>query len=173
MKRILIALAALSLLACQGNPDKPTRPASPTPQQLVERQLSLPIDAKVTWGGVVQGVGHDGQFSLIEITAYPLGANEQPDLDAKPQGNFVVMMHTFVDPADLKPQTAVTVAGLYRGLHDAQLNGRTLRYAKLGGEKMRVWDDLKPSGQRPSSDVRWHLGIGSGGRGGVGVGIGF
>lgn len=169
---VTLSLGAFLLAACSSTPEPdPALQAQPTPAQLALAARNGDANAGrfLVWGGSVLKVSNKRDRTLIEILSHPLGRDRKPILQSPASGRFLLEMKGFVEPAGLPPGTRVSASGHFAGLEPVA--GRSLPL--LRGQRLQVWGaPPAKSPARPRPDVRWNIGIGTGGSG-VGVSIGL
>ena len=174
--RILgIVLLSFVLVGCQiwnPKPD-PKLAGQATPEQLSQGKRGLAGGESLTWGGKVQSVRNLARVTRVEIVSYPVGEQGKPLTGEPASGRFIVEMDGFLEPNELSRGTPVTVRGEYVRVLDGKVGEAAYRRPLLMGEKLDVWPRREVAAEPDRPDVRWSIGVGSGGSHGVGVGIAF
>ena len=168
--------AAAGIWGCAGKSVYESQYASqPTPATLSAQPRVHTKGAALTWGGVVIEVRNLSDRTMLEILAYPLADDGQPDTDEPSQGRFLADRRGFLEPRDYAPGRVVTVTGPLLGYQDGTVAGAYYRFPAVAAEELRLWDErIQPSSGIGSRAPRVGVGVNVGSHGGgVGVSVGF
>ncbi len=141
------------------------------------KSLSLSVDQSVkgqdfTWGGSVLSLKNLKDRSLLEVMAYPLDSNGQPDAGGTPLGRFLADYPGFLEPKEFSSGQLVTVTGPLLGYKDGKVGEADYRYPALQADQIKRWD-VQPRHPDNKPRVHFGFGFGSGGYRNIGIGIGF
>ena len=170
---LILVLALLLTAACSSMEPYPASGSrSITPGQ-VSRQKSAPLATPVEWGGVIVSLENLRNSTELEIIAYPLARNGQPDTDEPPVGRFIAVSGGYLEQADYARGRQVTVSGRIDRLREGKVGQAEYLFPVMLTQELRLWP--KAYGSDPTPRFNFGFGIGSGGStsGGVGIGIGF
>jgi outer membrane lipoprotein len=170
--RILLSglFMALFLNAC-------TTTGSTSVPAVTPKSLSLSVDQSVkgqdfTWGGSVLSLKNLKNHSLVEVMAYPLDSNGQPDAGGTPLGRFLADYPGFLEPMEFPSGQLVTVTGPLLGYRDGKVGEADYHYPALQADQIKRWNaQSQHLYNKPS--VSFGFGFGSGGYHNMGIGIGF
>ncbi len=131
----------------------------------------------VLLGGEVLSAKRLTEATRLEVLQLPLVNGEQPTTRlTMSEGRFIAMEQGFLDPAQLPPQTRVTIVGEITGVTKDKVGEMEYRFPVVRVKHLHIWEETE---LQPTPHAGPSIGIfgggGSGGRvgGGVGIGIGF
>jgi starvation-inducible outer membrane lipoprotein len=172
LHRSIPLILALLLGACSTVPEvDPSLAGQVTPAQVLNGVGSPPPDQHVVWTGTVQSVHNLRDRTRVEILSYPPSRQRQPLRERPSTGRFVVEMKGFLEPTELPVGRPVTASGRLAGVHVYRQGDVGRRLPLLIGDRLDAWP-MPQADVRRRPDVRWGLGVGTGGSG-VGVNIGL
>ncbi|WP_457672985.1 Slp family lipoprotein [Thiolapillus sp.] len=171
MYRSLFCLLVSALLAgC--NSMGGTRIPEVTPGSLSDTADQSVKGRDFTWGGSVLSLKNLPDHTLVEVMAYPLDSQGQPDAGATPLGRFLADYPGFLEPVEFPSGQLVTVTGPLLGYRDGKVGEADYRYPVLQADQVKRWhEDSRQLQTRPN--VHFGFGFGSGGYSNIGIGIGF
>ncbi len=111
-RSVLVILSVITLSSCVSGPqyDQQRFDSSITPEH-ASTQIENLQDTEVMWGGILIANNGVESGSRLEVLAYPLKSNQQPDLDQSPVGRFIALEDRFLEPLDYAEGRQVTVTG--------------------------------------------------------------
>lgn len=112
----------------------------------------------VLWGGRIIHAEPQMDSTRLEVLAFPLRGNQQPDVDKSSQGRFLIMYPGYLEPADFRADRLITVVGRLEKSRTGQVGEATYRYPVVMADDLYLW----PEQNRDSSEPRVHFGIGVG-----------
>ena len=166
-------LALLLLSACASSPkvaDNAERGV--TPQQAAAMEINQSA-TPLQWGGVIVETHNLTDTTELQVLAYPLKSNGQPDVSAPPTGRFIVQQAGYLEGVDYRKGRQVTATGNLTSKRSGTVGEAAYTFPVLGADELVLWPEQSQRKAKPR--VNFGLGVGSGGRswGGVGIGIGF
>lgn len=159
--RGLPLVAALLLAACAIGPRFETGGIDRglTPVNSVAR-LPAAKGKQVLWGGVILNTTNLEQRTDVEVLAYPLDGDQQPQRDAGELGRFIFQTNGYLEPATYARDRMVTLVGRLVGSRPGKVGERDYVYPVVEAGQLYLWpreNDYNTGG------VNF----------GIGVGIGF
>jgi len=109
----ILSLAAVLLGACTSKVPYAIRTAPQNELSISSVQASPKayLDTQVRWGGDIISVNNKSNETWIEVLAYPLDYEGEPDPKAVSKGRFLARVDGFLDPAIYAPARKITVRG--------------------------------------------------------------
>jgi outer membrane lipoprotein len=150
----------VSLLGCASTPEFDTSQvdASLTPQSVIaEPEVSR--GKVVLWGGTILDTRNLKDKTRIEVLAYPLDGSNQPRLESKPLGRFIIEHAGFLEPTTYAQGRQLTVLGRISGTQSGQVGESSYNYPVISSQQLHLWAQ---SGSSKSSNVHFGIGIGVG-----------
>lgn len=174
MRFTRLLLLCLILSACSGSmqsrPVMGERSISPGKAAQDITQLKSVV---IEWGGVIVETTNLETSTEIQILAYPLKENGQPNLNESPTGRFIAASQGYLESADYTKGRSITLSGTVSGIRQGKVGKADYSFPLVDPDEMQLW----PVQTTPDSKSRLHFGIGlgSGGRssGSIGIGIGL
>ena len=171
--RYLTLMFLLLVSACSTTVQRPVMgERNITPKMAVQDPDSL--QAKVLeWGGAIVESRNLPDSTELQILAYPLQSNGQPDLDQSPTGRFIAVAKGYLETADYQTGRQVTMSGKLKGIRPGKVGEADYRFPVLQLDELLLWP--LPSQSSTRTGVGFSFGAGSGGwsGGSIGIGIGF
>jgi len=175
--RLLFTLSAslilLALAGCASAP-KVTKNAvrGVTPTQAAATEIGV-RSRPLQWGGVIVETRNLAETTELQILAYPLKSNGQPDLSASPTGRFIAQRPGYLERVDYRKGRQVTATGKLTERRTGQVGEAAYTFPVLLTDELVLWPEQ--SDRQVNPRVNFGIGVGSGGRswGGVGIGVGF
>jgi outer membrane lipoprotein len=151
-----LACAAVLLTGCQTTP--PLRAVVDSPAPFVVAEASgAHVDREVTWGGMVIETRSYARHSEIEVLAFPLDRQLQPQPQAADLGRFVLLRAGFVDPQIFAPGRFVTATGRVTGDRRGHIRQAAYVWPELDAAELHLWSrDFR----QPRSSFSIGIGIG-------------
>lgn len=134
---------------------------------MVISQPAIHTGKTVEWGGLLIATHNRRSHTLLEVLAYPLKINGQPNLGQSPMGRFLATRSGYLEPLEFAPGRWVTLSGPITGTRRGQVGERDYLYPTVDARQLRLWP-MEPPGRNP----RLHFGFGIG-SGSWGAGVGF
>ncbi|WP_083767907.1 Slp family lipoprotein [Thioalkalivibrio sp. K90mix] len=155
---LVLMMAPVLLVGCASGPlDIPDAVGDPVPPRSVTAD-SLPAEDQV-WGGVIARVDNRADSTVIEVVSYPL-QRQEPQTRQANTGRFRLKVDGFADPVDYRPGRRVTAVGTVSGTEEGSIGELAYVFPLLDAYSVHLWPDPEPP--RPSSGVRFGIGIGIG-----------
>ena len=154
----LVSLCALLLVGCATGPGF----SGDHINLDLQPRGALAADAAVRgqtvlWGGrIIQTVPEEG-VTTVEVLAFPLRGNQQPNTGMESQGRFLVVHPGYLEPADFSADRLITVVGTLEASRSGQVGEAEYRYPVVRVDSLHLWPL-----QREQSEPRVHFGIGVG-----------
>lgn len=155
MKQISLLIISLTLAACAGSPlqlDGVNRNISPA---MVSRDTPY-TGQRVVWGGMVIQTKPLQTTTQIEILAYPLHGNGEPDRGASSLGRFLIVHRGFLDPATYTPGRWLSVVGQIGAAQTGKVGEASYRFPVIVPEQVQLWP------LHPNSSTSTHFSFGLG-----------
>jgi outer membrane lipoprotein len=159
--RLFLLLFFLLITGCASTPEFDTSQvdASLTPQSVIaEPELSR--DKIALWGGTILDTRNLKDKTRIEMLAYPLDGSNQPKLESKPLGRFIIEHNGFLEPTTYAQGRQLTVLGSVSGTEKGTIGETSYNYPVLSARQLHLWSQTTDSGTR--SNVHFGIGIGVG-----------
>lgn len=151
MKALFVCvLSSLFFTACVSN----TTPRPDFPSISLQQAKNQPEKfrgKKVYWGGTILNVHNFKNYSEIEILRRPLSGSE-PDDRKRGSGRFLAKVSGFIDPAEYKSPSRVTVTGKLAGIKKRKVGEYLYTYPYVKAEKIQFFRGKKP---KPIKDPYW------------------
>lgn len=155
MKHVLLLSLLLTLAACASSPlqlDGVNRGINPA---MVTRETPH-AGQRVVWGGMIIQTRPLQTTTQLEILAYPLQGNGEPDRQASSLGRFLIIQHGFLDPANYKPGRWVSVVGQIGHIQTGKVGKASYQFPVIQSEQLHLW----PLHGTPSGSTHFNFGIG-------------
>ncbi|MEJ2692474.1 MAG: Slp family lipoprotein [Candidatus Thiodiazotropha sp.] len=167
------SLILLVLTGCSSAP-KVTENAvrGLTPTQAAATEIGV-RSRPLQWGGVIVETRNLAETTELQILAYPLKSNGQPDLSASPTGRFIAQRAGYLERVDYRKGRQVTATGKLTQRRKGLVGEADYTFPVLLADELVLWPEQSTRQVKPR--VNFGIGVGSGGRswGGVGIGVGF
>lgn len=155
MKQAGLLSILLSLAACASSPlqlDGVNRDISPA----MVTEGSAYTGQRVVWGGMIIRTKPLKSTTQIEILAYPLQSNGEPERSAASLGRFLINYHGFLEPANYQPGRWLTVVGRIGPAQMGKVGQASYRFPVIEPNQLHLW----PLTRRPSGTTHFNFGIG-------------
>lgn len=155
-RTFLLTLAALLMTACATTPKFDTSGVdlNITPQQASVENRNLQ-GTKLLWGGVIIASSNFKETTQFEILAYPLDADQKPELDKTPLGRFLALQEGYLETSDYSQGRLLTVGGTLQEKRNGRIGESDYIYPVIRIDNLYLWP--KRGG---SSETQFHFGIG-------------
>jgi outer membrane lipoprotein len=169
MRWYFILMVAAALQACSSQPVIPAADRTITPQQATSTQGS-PSGTLLQWGGIIIETRNLPETTEIQVLAYPLDEDGQPDPKTNSTGRFIAQLPGYLEPVEYAVGRQVTATGKLAGVRQGKVADSDYPFPILHCDEIALWPEPKAR-----SKPRIHFGFGaSSGRGGFGsIGISF
>ena len=112
---------------------------------------------KVIWGGIIVNSKNLKTGTLLEVLAYPLGFNEEPDTNRKPLERFLVEHPEYLETMKYSSGQLITVIGTLIEVHQGFIGEAEYSYPVITAEQLHLW----PIDEQ-QSDTQFYFGVGVG-----------
>lgn len=158
--RFYIPAVFALLSGCASTPEFDTSQVdrSLTPQSVIaEPEVSR---GKVAlWGGTILDTRNLKQATQIEVLGYPLNASNQPKLESKPLGRFIIKHSGYLEPTTYAQGRQLTVLGSISGSQDGKVGETSYTYPVISDSQLHLWPQTS---ERNRSNVHFGIGVGIG-----------
>lgn len=127
-----------------------------TPGAAADRGANV-VGTRIQWGGVIVATRNLPQSTQLEVLAYPLERNGEPDTTGTPRGRFLLVEDGYLEPVDYAPGRAVTAVGTVTGVEQGRVGEADYRYPVVDAAQLHLWPKQAPYRRR---DPNVHFGIG-------------
>lgn len=146
---LVTGLLILLLTACASGPDFRTENAADLAPRAAVTAGESAIGERVIWGGRIINVSPQEQGTQLELLAYPLDRNQQPNTGRASQGRFLVIYPDYVEPADWSPDRLVTVTGNVEDIRTGRIGEAEYRYPVVHADDLYLWPEQSASRRSP------------------------
>jgi len=156
-KSFFILLLSILFTACAS---------SPFDQTGVNRALSPALantspnyyGQTALWGGLIIQSRNMKDSSEIEVLAYPLDADGEPNRNTEPQGRFFIQHSGYLETAQYAAGRWVSVLGTVKPPVKGKVGSADYTFAVIQSRQLQLW----PETSRSDSNTSFHFGIGIG-----------
>lgn len=154
----VMLIAAFALVGCAGTPKFDTTgiDASITPQRVIAEETP-PGKVDVLWGGMILSSKNLKDTTELEVLAYPLAPDQEPDPGKPPLGRFLAVQGGFLETADFAQGRNITIRGTLDGIRTGQIGEADYRYPLVRISQIHLWP-LQTEAAEPR--VRFGIGVG-------------
>ncbi|MCM2679430.1 Slp family lipoprotein [Echinimonas agarilytica] len=153
LQRAVITMAAMLLCACASMQDDlkvPEGTALASYQRVIQSPKEY-VGEVVRWGGVIASVINKSDYSMIEVTYYPISTTGRPNVDERySSGRFRAKLNGFADPIVYAKGKALTVVGQLEQPQQDTIGEFNYIFPIVNIEKYYLWQDL------PDYDPRYY-----------------
>jgi outer membrane lipoprotein len=157
IKMLCAGVALLLLAGCASTTPPAVR--QPLPDNLLLRAVQSDPDRfrerQVRWGGEIIAVENGREMSWVEILARPLEDGGRPRGSAAALGRFRVKISGFLDPAEYREKSAITVVGHIIGIETRLVGNYPYRYPLVTADTHHLWPPRRPQ-QHYAPDPFFH-----------------
>jgi len=111
---------------------------------------------RVIWGGIIVNIQNLEQNTLLEILAYPLGFDNEPDTEKTPIGRFVVEFPDYLGTMKYVNGQLITIAGPLLEIRKGTIGKARFNYPVITAEQLHLWP--KPD-YEPDPQIYFGIGI--------------
>ena len=155
---VLFSLCSFLLVSCASGPRFSAADINDNLQPHTVLQAGVAsLGQTVLWGGRVIQAEPKADSTTLEILAFPLRGNQQPDTGRASQGRFLVVYPGYLEPADYSPDRLITVVGKLEEARDGKVGEAMYRYPVLRADDIYLWPRQDAAGE-----PRVQLGVGIG-----------
>ncbi|MCH8505619.1 MAG: Slp family lipoprotein [Ectothiorhodospiraceae bacterium] len=112
----------------------------------------------VVWGGRIIQAQPLEDATQLEVLAYPLQRNQQPDTGKSSQGRFLGYYPGYLEPADYASDRLITVTGPLREAHTGRVGEADYRYPVINADDIHLWPEQQQV-RRDEPRVRFGVGV--------------
>lgn len=155
MKHVLLLILLLALVSCASSPlklegvNRDINPAMVTPDHPHSQ-------TRVVWGGMIVKTVPLQHTTQIEVLAFPLQQNGEPDRQAASLGRFLIEHQGFLEPADFAPGRWLSAVGRIGRIQTGKVGKASYHFPVLQPEQLQLW----PTNAGSNVQTRFHFGIG-------------
>jgi outer membrane lipoprotein len=156
MRRIFLFTLTMLLTACATTPKFDTNGVdlSITPQQATTENQTLQ-GTKLLWGGVIIASSNLKETTQFEILAYPLDADQKPEIDKTPLGRFLALQEGYMETSDYSQGRLLTVSGALQESRRGSIGDSEYIYPVIKIDRLYLWPR-----RGDSSETQFHFGLG-------------
>lgn len=137
---VVAGVCLLLLAGCVTTPANLQSPSSDSPGvQQVRANAEANLNKSVRWGGTIVGVQNLQGETRIEVIGKPLFRNGQPDSREVSQGRFIAVFDKFLDPADYKKDSAITIVGVVTGTELGKVGEAEYDFPRVQATASQLW----------------------------------
>ena len=150
-------LVVVVLTGCATTPIFETREINLdlTPELAIKENDTL-LNTQVLWGGFVLNATNLKETTQIEVLAYPLDSQQQPNIQMNPYGRFLVMYKGYLELADYTQGRLITVSGHLGKTRQGKIGEATYVYPFLSADKIHLWPE---DNGEPKTRFQFGLGV--------------
>jgi outer membrane lipoprotein len=155
MKAFLLLPLLLILAACAGTPlklDGVNRAINPAMVTAEHPYTGM----RVVWGGMLIKTEPLKEMTQIEVLAFPVSYDGEPDRTAASLGRFMIVRKGFLEPADFAPGRWVSVVGAIGQAQTAKVGEADYRFPVIHSEQLYLW----PVTAASNAETHFYFGIG-------------
>jgi len=156
--KLSFTLLSLFLCACISTPKLNIEGVDRTLTPIkVQEDFHLYQSNKVIWGGIIVNSKNLKEGTLLEVLAYPLSFNEEPDTNRKPLERFRVEHPEYLETMNYSSGRLITVIGPLIELQKDFIGETKYTYPVIAAEQLHLW----PIDEQ-QSDTQFYFGVGVG-----------
>jgi outer membrane lipoprotein len=155
MKNLYLLLTLLMLSACAASPlklDGVNRDVSPAMVNTAHPYTKL----RVVWGGMIIKTQPLQQNTQIEVLAFPVASDGEPDRQTASQGRFLILRQGYLEPADFAPGRWVSVVGTIGQPQLGKVGEADYLFPVIVPEQLYLW----PLNASSNTQTFFHFGVG-------------
>lgn len=158
MRTWISLLFVFFLSACASGPTFDTAgvDATLTPRAAAASS-SASTGRRVQWGGVIVATRNLREQTQIEVLAYPLERDGEPDTRGAPLGRFLLLQQGYLEPVDYAAGRQVTAVGTIARIEKGRVGEADYLYPVVNASQLHLWPKQEPYQRR---DPNVHFGIG-------------
>jgi len=111
------------------------------------------------WGGTILDTRNLKDTTQIEVLAYPLNSSNQPMLESKPLGRFIIKHTGYLEPTSYAQGRDLTVLGSISGKQSAKVGETSYDYPVISDRQLHLWP---LASDRSRTNVHFGIGVGVG-----------
>lgn len=158
VRPVLVFICSLLLISCASGPGFSGADINSSLEPHTALQAGkAALGQTVLWGGRVIQAEPQADSTTLEILAFPLRGNQQPDTGKASQGRFLVVYPGYLEPADYSPDRLITVVGKLEDARDGKVGEAIYRYPVLRADDIYLWPQQTTTGE---PRVQFGVGIG-------------
>ncbi len=142
----LALITALLITGCASTTPPAVRQPLPEniPLRAVQADPARFRGRLVRWGGEIIAVQNGRKESWVEILARPLESGGRPRGSAAAEGRFRVRIAGFLDPAEYREKSSLTVVGRVLGAETRAVGNYPYRYPLVAADTYHLWPPRQP-----------------------------
>ncbi len=154
------ALLTLSLAGCASGPrfEGDHINTSLQPRTAVQAGASVQGET-VVWGGRIIQVRPQQDQTTLEIVAFPLRNNQQPNTSQQTLGRFLMTYPGYLEPEDFREDRLITVTGPLEEGRTGMVGDASYDYPVVRATDFHLWPEQQAE-TRQEPSVRFGVGIG-------------
>ncbi len=119
--------------------------------------VDFPIrkSSTVMWGGIIVNSENLKIGTLLEVLAYPLDSNYEPNIQKIPFGRFLTEHPEYLETVNYAAGRIITVVGPIIEVRKGVIGAAQYSYPVITAEQLHLW----PTADQ-KSDTRFHFGVG-------------
>lgn len=140
MKKLLLhCLSIITLCGCVNSKVLNIKNASAdtSPEQISQRK-NISTE-QVVWGGVIVDARNLQSYTQLEVLAYPLRRQLQPNTAKSPIGRFIMRHTGYLETEDFAPGRNLTVVGTVQRLIGHTIGDVSVDVPMLQSEELHLW----------------------------------
>lgn len=139
LRTTVLAMACAITAACATPVFNDTGNLSAVVASDVQQSPDRYAGTEVIWGGRIIKVENREQTTEVEIVAYPLDRDQQPQPDSPTVGRFMLVLPGFVEPFDYPAGRHLSVRGVIDGARLGHVDEHDYLYPLLRAKEVTVW----------------------------------
>lgn len=144
MKQVSVVLFGILLTACAS---QPLFDRSGVDDGLKPDTAQDQLDQVVLWGGTIIDSQNLSDRTRLEVLAYPLRHDFQPDVNAATEGRFIVEQAGYLETREYAPGREISVKGRLQSSRSGRIGNSEYRYAVVEAEQIKLWPVEKNRGR--------------------------
>lgn len=110
---------------------------------------------KVLWGGIIVNSQNLKKNTLLEVLAYPLDFNDEPNTQKTPLGRFLIEYPEYLETVKYAPGRLITVVGPLLEIRKSIIGQAQFEFPVVFSEQLHLW----PTADQ-ESDTQIYFGMG-------------
>ncbi len=155
MRNTIFIFFVLSMTACASSPLKlegVNRTITPAMIDDAHPYTGM----RVVWGGMIVKTQPLQQMTQIEVLAFPVDSNGEPDRQTSSQGRFLIQRKGYLEPADFAPGRWLSVVGTIGQPQMGTVGKASYRFPVILPDQLYLW----PLTSGSNTQTYFHFGIG-------------
>lgn len=114
------------------------------------------LQARVVWGGMIVKTTPLQKNTQIEVLAFPLESNGEPDRQTESLGRFLVLHQGFLEPTDFASGRWISVVGTVGHSQKGKVGEADYLFPVVKSEQLQLW----PLTSDSHTQTFFHFGVG-------------